>query len=258
MRLLSPARELFSASTHFSTLSASYIFRSMRTLRLMEDLLAIEAETKFLLSASDRSHEQTLMQELLRIFKEAELMFGPRDDSYQLSVPRITECASSRTYIVRPLRMTRIYLSRDSRIKPWLASVELAHEAVHVLSPVPFGSAMTVLEEGLAEWFAQRYVNRVHGLSFERGSNPKADAVMRAVSTLLAKNQSVIKHLRTRQPVISKIDEKLLVEVAGVEVSQAKFLCTDFQSYWRTQSSWGGFAAQGAERLADCLRSIWK
>lgn len=201
----------------------------------MEDLLAIEAETKFLLTANDRSYEQTLMQELLRIFKEAELLFGPRDDSYQLSVPRITECASSRTYTFQPLRMTRIYLSRDSRTKPWLASLELAHEAIHVLSPVGFGGVLTILEEGLAEYFAQRYVNRVHGLTFERGSNPKADAVMQAVSTLLAKNQSVIKHLRTRQPVISKIDEKLLVEVAGIDLSHAKFLCTDFKSYWRTR-----------------------
>jgi hypothetical protein len=226
-------------------------------MRLMEDLLAIEAETKFLLAANDRSYEQTLMQELLRIFKEAELKFGPRDDSYQLSVPRITECASSRTYIFRPLRMTRIYLSRDSRTKPWLASLELAHEAIHVLSPVGFGG-LTILEEGLAECFAQRYVSRVHGLSFERGSNPKADAVMQAVSTLLAKNESVIKKLRTRQSVISKIDEKLLVEVAGIKLSEAKFLCTDFRSYWRTPSPWSGVAAQGAERLAACLRSIWK
>jgi hypothetical protein len=153
--------------------------------------------------------------------------------------------------------MTRIYLSRESRVKPWLASLELAHEAIHVLSPVGFVGAPTILEEGLAECFAQRYVNRVHGLSFERGANPKADAVMRAVSTLLAKNELVIKKLRTRQPVISKIDEKLLVEVAGIELSQAKFLCTDFQSYWRAPSPWSGFAAQGAERLAACLRSIW-
>ena len=200
----------------------------------MEGLLAIEAETKFLLTANDRSYEEKLMQELLRIFKEAELLFGPRDASYELSVPRITECASSRTYIIRPLRMTRIYLSRQSRSKPWVASTELAHEAIHVLSPVAFGSTLTILEEGLAEWFAQRYVSRVHGMTFERGSDPKADAVMRAVSTLLAKNQSVIKQLRTREPVISKIDEKLLVEVAGIELSQAKFLCTDFKSYWRT------------------------
>ena len=210
----------------------------MRVLRLMEDLLAIEAETKFLLTASDRSYEQTLMQELLTIFKEAEVLFGPRDASYKLSVPRVTECASSRTYIFQPLRMTRIYLSRDSRVKPWLASLELAHEAVHVLSPVGFGSGPTILEEGLAEWFAQRYVSRVHEMTFERGSNPKADAVMRAVSTLLAKNQFVIKHLRTRQPVISKIDEKLLIEVAGIELGDARFLCTDFKSYWRSPSPW--------------------
>jgi len=206
----------------------------MRTLRLMEDLLALEAETKFLLKASNRSYERTLMQELLKIFKEVELLFGPRDTSYQLSVPRVTECASSRTYIFRPLRMTRIYLSREARNKPWLASLELAHEAIHVLSPVGFGVAPTILEEGLAEWFAQRYVSRIHEMTFERGANPRADAVMRAVSNLLAKNQSVIKTLRTRQPVISKIDEKLLIEVAGVERGQAKFLCTDFLSYWRT------------------------
>lgn len=206
----------------------------------MEQLLAVEAEAKFLLTASDRSYEQTLMQEMLRIFKEAELLFGPRDASYQLSLPRITECASSRTYILGPLRKTRIYLSRDSRVKPWLASLELAHEAVHVLSPIGFGLAPTILEEGLAEWFAQRYVSRVHGMVFERGANAKADAVMQAVSTLLAKNESVIKKLRTRQPVISKIDEKLLVEVAGIKSGDAKFLCTNFKSYWQPQSSWSG------------------
>ncbi|HXQ70960.1 MAG TPA: hypothetical protein VN844_10760 [Pyrinomonadaceae bacterium] len=222
----------------------------------MEDLLAIEAEAKYLLAASDRSHEQKLMQELLRIFKEAELLFGPRDVSYQLSVPRITECAAARSYIFQPLRKTRIYLSREAGTKPWIASLELAHEAIHVLSPVPFGSGPTILEEGLAEWFAQRYADRVHGLTFERACDPKADDVMRAVSTLLAKNQFVIKTLRTRQPVISKIDEKLLVEVAGIGPSEAKFLCTDFKSYWRT-SPLSKFAAQGAERVAACLRSIW-
>jgi len=204
----------------------------MPVLPFMENLLALEAEAKYLLAASDRSHEQKLMQELLKIFKEAELLFGPRDDSYQLSIPRITECASSRTYILRPLKMTRIYLSRDARTKPWLASLELAHESVHVLSPAASGP--TILEEGLAEWFAQRYVTRVHDMVFERGVNPRADAVMLAVSRLLAKDVSLIKKLRTRQPVISRIDEKLLVEVAGVELSQAKFLCADFKSYWRT------------------------
>jgi hypothetical protein len=208
----------------------------MKVLRLMEDLLAIEAETKFLLGGKDRAFEQTLMQELLRIFKEAERLFGPRDPSYQLSVPRVTECASSRTYFVRPLRITRIYLSRESKTKPWQASLELAHEAIHVLSPVTLGGALTILEEGLAEWFAQRYVSRTHDMVFERGTNLRADAVMEAVSKLLAKNEFVIKQLRTRQPVISKIDANLLVEMAGIERSQAEFLCKNFQSYWRIPS----------------------
>jgi len=130
--------------------------------------------------------------------------------------------------------VARIYLSRDSRTNPWRASVELAHEAIHVLAPSGLIPRPTVLEEGLAEYFGQRYASRVHGVSFERGADPKADAVMRAVSTLMAKNELVIKNLRTRQPVISKIDEKLLVEVAGVEPGQARFLCKDFKAYWRT------------------------
>ena len=208
----------------------------MRGLRFMEDLLAIEAEAKYLLSGSDRSYEQKLMQELLKIFKEAEHLFGPRDASVELSIPRITECATARSFVVRPLRIARIYLSRESKTKPWLASTELAHEAVHVLSPAGFGAGPTVLEEGLAEWFAQRYVSRVHDMVFERGKDLKADAVLRAVSTLLSKNQFVIKQLRTRQPVISKIDEKLLVEAAGVERSQARFLCTDFLRYFSASS----------------------
>jgi hypothetical protein len=70
-------------------------------------------------------------------------------------------------------------------------------------------------------------------MDFERGANPTADAVMHAVEKLLAKNQSVIKTLRTRQPVISKIDANLLVEVAGIDRQQAEFLCRDFLNYWR-------------------------
>jgi hypothetical protein len=222
----------------------------------MENLLALEAEAKYLLAGKDRSHEQTLMQELLRIFKEAEFLYGPRDTSYQLSMPRFSECASSRTLVFRPLRIARIFLSRESRIKPWMASLELAHEAIHVMSPVTLGSNLTILEEGLAERFAQNYVARVHGYTFDNDIHSKTAAVMRAVSALLAKNKFVIKDLRARQPVISKIDEKLLVEVAGIERSQAKFLCTDFQSYWQP-SSWGS-AAQGIEHLTAYFRSIWK
>ena len=80
----------------------------MRVLNFMKNLLAIEAETKYLSSAGDRSFEQTLMQELLKIFEEAEQLFGPRDTAFQLSLPRISECGTARTIIIPSLRMTRV------------------------------------------------------------------------------------------------------------------------------------------------------
>jgi hypothetical protein len=47
-------------------------------LEFMEDLLRIEAEVKHFFGGTDRSYEQTLMDELLKIIEEAELLFGPR------------------------------------------------------------------------------------------------------------------------------------------------------------------------------------
>ncbi len=233
----------------------------MVELSFMENLLALEAETKYLLSARDRSYEQKLKHELSRIFEEAELLFGPRDSSYELPLPRISECATARTYVLRPLRIVRIFLTKRSRTIPWLASLELAHEAIHVLSPKSTIEAMTndgytILEEGLAEWFAERYVKRVHKMSFTQWENPKWNAIEVAVSTLLSKNEFVVRDLRTRQPVISKIDEKLLVEVGGIESSLAKFLCTDFQDYWR-EFPWMGFTINGAHQLLAYLRSVF-
>jgi hypothetical protein len=58
----------------------------MRALNFMEELLALEAETKYLLTGNNRSYEQTLMQELSRIFNEAELLFGPAGYNRQRSL----------------------------------------------------------------------------------------------------------------------------------------------------------------------------
>ncbi len=227
----------------------------MRVLWFMELLLTVEAEAKYLLTARDRSYERSFNQELLKILEEAESLFGPRDSAYELREPQITECFTANV-VVYPLRFARIYLSSNSTIAPHLASYELAHEAIHLLGPA-YAVPPTILEEGLATYFSLRYVNRVYGLGWQNTSDPKYDAALRAVSTLLAKNELVIKELRARQPVISKIDERLLVEVAGIELSLAKFLCADFQSYGRTPSQWSEFATQGTERVVTCLRSIW-
>jgi hypothetical protein len=227
----------------------------MRVLWFMEHLLTVEAEAKYLLAARDRSYEQSLKKELLQILEEAEFLFGPRGSGYELREPLVTDCITACT-VIYPFRISRIYIPSTSKRDRRLASYDLAHEAIHVLSP-GFGVDVTVLEEGLASYFSLKYMNRVYGVGWESTSDPKYDAAMRAVSTLLSKNEFLIKQLRTHQPVLSKIDEKLLIEVAGIEPADAKFLCSDFQNYWHAEDTWSKSIADGAKLFADGFRSIW-
>lgn len=207
------------------------------------------------LVSSDRSYEQSLKKKLLKILDEAEFLFGPRISAYEVNEPLITECFTA-FVLVHPFRFARIYLTPTSKTDRFFASYELAHEAIHVLAPA-FDVGATVLEEGLATYFCLRYMKRVYGVEYQNTSDPHYDAALHAVSKLLAKSEFVIKELRTHQPVISKIDERLLVEVAGIDRSQAKFLCTDFQSYARTPSPWTKRTVRGAELFVDGFRSIW-
>ena len=169
----------------------------------------------------------TLMQELLTILDEAEFLFGPRDPTYELLEPQIYERPFAQAFFYEN-RKIRVYLTNHCRDDAYAVTYELAHEAVHLLSPVRYGEA-TILEEGLATFFAGRYAYRVHGVERE-SSHPKYQAAMRAVAPLLAKNVLVIRELRAHQPVISKIGARLLVEVAGVEPQHARLLCSDFET----------------------------
>lgn len=195
----------------------------------MEELLRIEANIKYFVGMKDRSYQRWLMDELLKILEEAEFLFGPRDRSYELLEPRITERAFAQAFEVSPRKM-RLYLTSHAKA-PSMASYELAHEVVHMLSPIYWGEA-TMLEEGLATYFSHKYVKREYGIDYDGAIYPhNYGPALRAVSTLLAKNEFLIKQLRVHQPVISKIDETLLVEVAGVEPDLARILCADFESY---------------------------
>ena len=100
-------------------------------------------------------------------------------------------------------------------------------------------------------------MNRVYGIQYQTTGYREYDAAFRAVSTLLAKDEFVVKELRTHQPVISKIDEELLVDVAGVEPDLAKFLCRDFWSYWEPPTSLSDRASQHAQLFARGVQSMW-
>lgn len=195
---------------------------------LMEELLRKEADIKYFVGVKDRSHQRWLMDELLKIIEEAEFLFGPRDRSYELLEPRITERAFGQGYEVSP-RKIRIYLTSQSKTRS-AASYELAHEAIHMLSPVYWGEA-TMLEEGLGTYFSHKYVKREYGIDYDGVIYPHNHGpALRAVSTLLAQNEFLIKELRVHQPKISKIDKTLLVEM-GVEPDLASILSADFETY---------------------------
>lgn len=223
----------------------------------MEGLLSLEAEAKSLLSGKNRAYELVLKEELLKILEEIELLYGPRDRSYEILAPRITECSLAHP-AVYPLRKVRIYLTQGALTSRFTAAYLLAHEAVHVLSPADIGRADTLLEEGLATYFSFRYMKRVYGVRHETTGYRVYDQALRAVSKLLAKNEFVIKELRTHQPVITKIDEKLLVEVAGIDRELAKFLCKDFWSCWDPPIPLKARATKNARLFARGLQSLWE
>ena len=222
-------------------------------IKLMEVLLRLEADTKHLLGATDRSYEQTLMDEQSKIMEEAESLFGPRDRTYELLPPRITECRCARPYIL-PFRKIRIYLTAGSKNRP-VASYLLAHEVVHVLGPTRTWA--TVLEEGLATYFGHAYAKRVYGLEFNAG-NRWYDTAKRAVAPLMVKNKFVMKELRARQPQLSEVDEKLLVEVAGIEPDHAKILCAKFDRSWQTAPTWSEYASRGGQMFVNGFHSLWE
>lgn len=228
----------------------------MVTIEFMEMLLLMAAEAESMLIGKNRSYELSLKEELVKILEEAESLFGPRDRSLEMLEPRITEKYYAQP-AVYPFKKVRIYLTSHAKTARYMAAYQLAHEAVHVLSPVAPGEPPTVLEEGLASYFSFKYVKRVYGVQFETTGDRHYDAAMRAVSTLLAKNESVMRELRARQPVISRIDVKLLVEVADVDLPLAKFLCRNFLTYRQPPISLSARATQNAQLFVSGVRSLW-
>ena len=180
----------------------------------------------------------------MKILEEAQELFGPRDSSYEILEPEFFDGNHSHgEYIQR--KKIKLRLTRDCADKYYYASYTLAHEAIHMLSPVFYGES-TMLEEGIATYFSHDYVKRLYGWNVEKTGDPKYDAALHAASELMAKNEFVIKELRTHQFVISKINAPLLIEHAGIEPQLATLLASDFLSYGEKPRTWAEELARDA------------
>ena len=187
----------------------------------------------------------------MKILEEAEELFGPRDQSYEILEPAFGDGIHPHGQFIERTKF-RIVLTRGCADDFHLASLMLAHEAFHTLSPVLYGES-TMLEEGAATWFSHKYVKELYGWNLESTGDPKYDAALRAASELLAKNEYVIKELRTHQFVISRINARLLIERAGVEPQLAALLASDFLSYGEKPRTW----AEELARDVNFVCSRW-
>ena len=172
----------------------------------------------------------------MKIIEEAEVLFGPRDRSYEILEPELFDGDHSYGQYVERKKI-KLYLTRSCGDNYYHASYTLAHEAIHMLSPVLYGES-TMLEEGIATYFSHEYVKRLYGWNVEETGHPKYDAALHAAAVLLAKNEFVIRELRTHQFVISKIDARLLIDQAGTEPQLATLLASDFLTYGEKPRTW--------------------
>jgi hypothetical protein len=115
--------------------------------------------------------------------------------------------------------LTRIRLASGSSKDPGSALWQLAHECVHLITPAPKGS--TILEEGVACWYQERWVDKIpqvfpKWVKTRRNSGyfPSYDEAYSLVDALMTKDADIVKRLRFNEPVISKISADLLTQEA--------------------------------------------
>ena len=141
------------------------------------------------------------------MLKEAELLFGPRDRSWTIlgAEIRTDEHGVPQNwfpgYPARQDIVLQVVPPADKNRNE--AAYQLAHEVVHVLAPHP-GSRATVLEEGVATWFAAYYTRKAKGVEIKSSLDAYRQAHAR-VAQLLARDHQAIRKLRAVEPSFSRM-----------------------------------------------------
>jgi hypothetical protein len=156
-------------------------------------------------------YEFTLASRLGDMLYLAQELFGPRDMSFTLLGIEFETNGPQTWYPVPERKNIIIQLSLGALHDPRRAVFQLSHECVHILSPAWPGDA-NLLEEGLASRFSVEYTHHAFGLDCSSWITGRYAEAMAAVDTLLKLDSKVIRTLRTREPVISRITAAMLRE----------------------------------------------
>lgn len=165
--------------------------------------LEIETDLLFARPVLDGdSFTWTLASRLGHILRQAEVLYGLRDSTYTIlgvefggDAPQIWFPGNCGHVIVQITSSCATDIVR--------ACYQMAHECVHLLSPVA-KQQITILEEGLGTHFSHRYIReQLRAISW-LGDEPESyRSACLLVEELLALDPGIIRSVRQRQPKIS-------------------------------------------------------
>ncbi len=155
-------------------------------------------------------HSWTITSKLGDILKSAEGKYGERDKTYTILGVEFTTQDSPCIWYPGNRKSIIIQITLNCKQDFDRAIFQVAHEAIHCLSPTGNSTAI-VLEEGLATYFSIEYLKENGHINI-RSEKKNYREAKNLTEELLKIDPSIIKEIREKCFVISRIDRNLLLE----------------------------------------------
>lgn len=145
--------------------------------------------------------EDRLGQILAGLRDEAAQLYGPRSEVYAISGVKFRS-GRPRVKISPEKASLTVYVSRGAGDVGNLA--QLAHETIHTLAPAE-KQWTTNFEEGLAEYFTNKWIKDQFGLDRLKGGLENYASAFSLMYRLMDADPSAVRRLRERQPVMAHL-----------------------------------------------------
>ncbi|MBU1013262.1 MAG: hypothetical protein KKG99_09655 [Bacteroidetes bacterium] len=155
----------------------------------------------------------TLTTKLGDILNYAEAQYGKRDYSYTILGIEFYNLPIPQVWYPQNCKHYAIQLTARCLIDFNEGIYELAHEVIHCLSPTAGQFPATVLEEGIATYFAVDYTQKNGHGNFSNITDQRYKNAYNLFSQLIAFDIDIIKKVRQVQPTISLIAHSEIIAI---------------------------------------------
>jgi hypothetical protein len=156
-------------------------------------------------------HSWTIITKLGAMLREAQSRFGDRDKSYTIIGVELTTANTPQVWYPGDCKHIGIQITMNCIMDMNRAVYQVAHEAIHCLSPIG-SSDVNVLEEGLATLFSIEYTRDNNHGDWTSG-HTSYDHALNLTGRLLSFDEEIIIKVRQRQPTISLITTEDLLSI---------------------------------------------